>query len=154
CDEIVAALGKGRLVSDLRPDDFADLRKKMAKKWGPHRLGKTIQFVRCIFKYGYDAELIDRPVRFGPGFKRPSRKVLRVHRAEQGPQVFTAEEIHRLMDAASVQVRAMILLGINCGFGNSDCGNLPQTALDLNRGVIDFPRPKTGIARRCCLWPE
>src|SRR5205085_224896 len=27
-------------------------------------------------------------------------------------------------------------------------------ALDLDAGVIDFPRPKTGIPRRCPLWPE
>ena len=48
----------------------------------------------------------------------------------------------------------MILLGINCGFGNADCGNLPLSPLDLDRGMIDFPRPKTGIPRRCALWPQ
>jgi integrase len=48
----------------------------------------------------------------------------------------------------------MILLGINCGFGNSDCGNLPLSAVNLEARMIDFPRPKTGIARRCPLWPE
>jgi integrase len=51
-------------------------------------------------------------------------------------------------------MRAMILLGINCGFGNADCGNLRLAARDLERGIIDFPRPKTGIGRRCILWPE
>ena len=29
-----------------------------------------------------------------------------------------------------------------------------RCALDLDRGWIDYPRPKTGIARRCPLWPE
>src|SRR3984957_12327177 len=42
-DELIAAFGKSRLVSDLDPDDFATLRTRMAKKWGPHRLGTTIQ---------------------------------------------------------------------------------------------------------------
>src|SRR5215470_17661766 len=78
CDEIVTAFGKTRLVSDLRPDDFARLREKLARKWGPQRLAKTIQFVRCAFKYAYDSELIDKPVRFGPGFSRPSKKVFRL----------------------------------------------------------------------------
>jgi integrase len=48
----------------------------------------------------------------------------------------------------------MILLGINCGFGNADCGTLPLSAVDLDGAVIDYPRPKTGIPRRCPLWPE
>ena len=48
----------------------------------------------------------------------------------------------------------MILLGINCGFGPADCGNLPIKALDLKTGWVDYPRPKTGVARRCPLWPE
>ena len=26
--------------------------------------------------------------------------------------------------------------------------------MDLERGWVNFPRPKTGIARRCPLWPE
>jgi integrase len=153
-DELVAHAGKGRLVSDLRPDDFAALRNKLAKKWGPHRLRKAIQYIRSIFKHAYDSDLLDRPVRFGPGFKRPSMKTLRLHRAERGAKLFTADEVRKLLDAAGTQLRAMIFLGINCGFGNADCGNLPLTALDLDTAVIDFPRPKTGIARRCPLWPE
>src|SRR5262249_54713286 len=116
------ALGKARLVGDLDPDDFAALRDRMARKWGPQRLSKTIQFVRCAFKYAFEAGLIDRPVRFGPGFKRPSKKTLRIHRAQQGRKLFTAEEVRRLLGAAGMPLRAMLLLGINCGFGNSDCG--------------------------------
>jgi hypothetical protein len=148
-DEVVSAFGKQRLVSDLDPDDFASLRDKMARRWGPHRLGKTIQCVRCLFKHAYEAGLIDRPMRFGPGFKRPSRKVLRLDRAKKGPKLFTAEEVRCLLGAAGTPMRAMILLGVNCGFGNADCGNLPLSALELERGGwVDYPRPKTGIPRR------
>ncbi len=153
-DELVAHLGKQRLVSDLDPDDFASLRNKLAKKWGPHRLKKAVQYIRSVFKHAYDANLIDRPIRFGPGFKRPSMKTLRLHRAEQGAKLFTAEEVRKLIDAAAHPLKAMILLGINCGFGNADCGMLPLSALNPERGIIDFPRPKTGIHRRCVLWPE
>jgi len=59
-----------------------------------------------------------------------------------------------MLDAAGVQLRAMLLLAINAGFGNADCGYLPQSAVDLEKGIIDFPRPKTGLPRRCVLWPE
>jgi integrase len=155
CDLVVAQFGKGRLASDVGPDDFAALRNKVAKKWGPQRLGsKPIQYTRCLFKHALDAELLDRAARFGPGFKRPNKKVLRLNRAEQGPRLFTADEIRRLLDTASTPMNAMLLLGINAGFGNADCANLPLSALDLERAIIDFPRPKTGVPRRCPLWPE
>jgi integrase len=153
-DEVIAHAGKGRLVSDLRPEDFAGLRNKLSKKWGPIRLKKALQYVRSIFKHAWDADLIDRPVRFRPSFKAPSAKVLRLHKAKQGPKLFTADEIRKLLDAAGIPLRTMLLLGINCGFGNSDCGNLPLSALDLDKGMVDFPRPKTGLPRRCPLWPE
>ncbi len=51
-------------------------------------------------------------------------------------------------------MKAMILLGINCGFGNHDCGILPKRAVDLKRGWVNFPRPKTAVNRSCPLWPE
>jgi integrase len=153
-DELVAHLGKQRLVADVSPDDFGRLREKFAKKWGPHLLKKAVQYVRSIFKHAYDAGLIDRPMRFGPAFKRPTMKVMRLHRAKQGAKLFSREEILAMLGKAKGQLRAMILLGINCGFGNADCGKLPLSALDLENGWVDFPRPKTGIARRAALWPE
>jgi hypothetical protein len=93
-------------------------------------------------------------MRFGPGFKRPSAKVLRLHRAEQGAKLFMSQEVRQVVAAAKPAMKAVLLLGINAGFGNSDCGNLPLSALDLERGILDFPRPTTGIPRRCALGPE
>jgi integrase len=151
---VVKEFTGGRLVEDLGPDDFAALRRKMAKRWGPTRLGNVIQRVRSIFKYGMDNDLITRVVRYGSTFKRPSKKTLRVHKARQGPKLFTAEEVRRMIDAADMPLRAMIFLGTNCGFGMSDCGQLPVTTLDLEGGWHNFARPKTGAPRRCALWPE
>jgi integrase len=153
-DLLVAHMGKARLLADLGPDDFTSLRKKMAERWGPVRLGNAIQRVRSILKHAHEADLIDRPVRFGPGFDRPSAKVLRLHRAAQGEKLFTADEVRRMVAGAGVQLRAMLLVGINGGFGVADCGRLPLSALDLDAGWINFPRPKTGVGRRVPLWPE
>jgi integrase len=153
-DRLVAAFGSTRLVADLAPNDFEALRAALAEQYGPVRLANEIQKVRTVFKYGYEADLIDKPVRFGPTFKKPSASVLRRHRAKQGAKLFTAEEIRLLLAIADPQMKAMILLGANCGFGMADCGRLPAAAVDLKDSWIDFPRPKTGIARRCPLWPE
>jgi len=153
-DLIVSNFGMGRPAADFRPDDFAALRKKMAKRFGPHRLAKTVQCVRSVFKYGFESGLLDRPVRYGPGFDRPSKKTMRLRRAARGAKLFTAGELRAMIGAAGVQLKAMLLLGINAGFGNSDVGNLPLSAVDLDGGWIDFPRPKTGIPWRVPLWEE
>jgi integrase len=154
CDLIVSAFGKTRLVDDLRGEDFAALRNKMAKRWGPVRVRDFIQRIRSVFKHALDAELIDRPVRFGAGFARPSKKTMRLERAKKGLRMFEAAELRRILDAAGTPMKAMILLGVNCGYGNADCGTLPLSALDLERGWVSYHRPKTGIDRRCPLWPE
>jgi integrase len=164
---LVKQFGKTRLVADLRPDDFAALRNTMTKNWGAVRVKNFTVQVRGVFKYGFDSELLAVPVRYGPDFAAPSEKTIRRERAQKGPRMFEADEVRKLVNGAKVKtddgttlvkpttaLKAMILLGVNCGFGNEDCGTLPRSALDLSAGWVDYPRPKTGNERRCPLWPE
>jgi hypothetical protein len=97
---IIATLSKGRLVDDLDADDFAKLRNKMAKRWGKIRVRDFIQRIRSVFKHALDAKLIDKPVHFGPGFARPSKKTLRLERARKGLRMYEANELRRIIDAA------------------------------------------------------
>jgi integrase len=153
-ERLVKRFGASRLVDDLRPEDFDGLRAEIAKAWGPVRLGNEIQRIRSVFKFGFEAGHIERPIRFGPMFRKPSRKVIRKARAAKGPRMIEAPELRKLIAAAGVPLKAMILLALNGGLGNSDIGNLPLSAIDLARGWIDYPRPKTGIERRFPLWSE
>lgn len=170
-DRLLAMFGEDRLVDDLASEDFELLRAEVAKTWGPVRLGNEIQRVKTMFKFGYDAGLIDKPIRYGPGFKKPSASVLRRHRAKNGERMIEAADLRRLLDALEGKevstgtpetvrldpdpiLRSMVLFGANCGFNNKDCADLPLSALDLESGWCNFPRPKTGIERRCPLWPE
>jgi integrase len=68
--------------------------------------------------------------------------------------MFEPAELRSIIEAADQPIRAMILLGVNCGFGNADVGTMPMSAVDLDGGWVQFPRPKTGTARRCPLWSE
>jgi integrase len=154
CEAITAEYGTARFVDDLLPADFDGLRRKLEKRYGPHRLGSTVGRVRGVFKFALENRLIDRPTHFGTGFAKPSKKTMRLHRAKSGLKMFEAAELRKIIDGAGVPLRAMILLGANCGFGNSDIANLPLSAVDLAAGWVNFPRPKTGINRRCPLWKE
>jgi integrase len=157
CERIIAAFGGTRLVADLKPSNFKDLQYSFPKKWGPHKRSKTIQLIRSAFKFAYDQDEIDKPVKFG-NFKKPKWSVFRKHRRDSqeknGKRMFEADELRLLLANVGQPLRAMILLGANCGLGNNDVNMLTFSALDLEKGWLDYPRPKNGIARECPLWPQ
>ncbi len=154
CVRIVRVFQKMQSVENLGPDHFSRLRADIAKTRNPESVGNEINRVRGVFKFAWDNRLIPAPVNFGTEFARPSRRVLRVVRNARPEKFFEAAEIRDMLKSSGPQLRAMILLGANCGFGNSDCGTLPLSALDLDGGWLNFPRAKTGINRRCPLWQE
>jgi integrase len=154
CQLIIDHFGKSRLVDDLAADDFESLRTSLAKTRGAWALGGTVAKMRSVFKYGYEVGLMNQPVRYGPNFKRPSKAAIRRERSNKPPRLFSAAELQKIIGAADGQLKAMIMLGINCGLGNADCGQLAFHHIDLRNGWLHYPRPKTGIHRRCPLWPE
>jgi len=157
-ERLLKVFGKDRLVENLRPSDFEKLRADYGTTWGPVRISNEIVRARMIFRYAFENDLIDKPIKFGPAFQRPSRKVLRKVRAharhKDGARMFSREELRRIIDAAPQPLKAMVLLGINSGLNNMDVATLPLSAVDLDIGMINFPRAKTGIDRRIPLWPE
>jgi hypothetical protein len=154
CDKLVDHFGRGRSVSDIRPEEFAVLRAKVAAGVGPVTLLGFVTKARVVFKFAYDFGLIEHPVRYGNGFDRPSRKTLRLNRAGKRPKLFSAANVWKLIDAADPQLTAMILLGINGAMGATDCAQLTRSMIAVRPGWLDFPRPKTGAMRRFPLWPE
>ena len=160
------SVGPNRLVCDLGPTDFQQYRHKLArhglsrkgKGLGVHALIRTITVVRSILKYAYETDLIDKPIKYGKSFARPSaafrRKNRQAIKLQNGNQLFEPHEIHAMLDIADIHLKAMILLGINGGFGNTDCARLPIKAICFDRKIIEFNRPKTSIERVVPLWPE
>ena len=154
CKGLLDHFGEDRLVSDLGPADLAAYRANMANRLSASSLKNAITKIMVVFNYAHADKLIEKPVDFGVGFKRPSAKLIRKERNEAGIKLFTRDEINGILEEAGPVMRGMILLGINCGFGNSDVANLPQSAVDLEKGWVTFPRPKTEVSRRVPLWPE
>ena len=126
----------------------------IARYYSVNKQAKEVQQVRTLFKFGYETRLLDRPILFGALFRKPSKKEQRIAKNKQPKKLFTPEDIHKLLEVANPTMRAMVMLGINGGYGNHDCGRLPLTALDLQAGWAIFPRPKTGAQRRTPLWAE
>jgi len=154
CERIVQVLGKDAALADIGPDDFRKLRKDIAEKRGVVALGNEIQRVRSVFKFATDEGLVEQVIRYGQSFQKPSRNTLRRSRAASGKRMFEASELRKIIQAARTPLKAMILLGVNCGYGQTDVANLPQSAIDLDGQWVEHPRPKTGVDRRCPLWSE
>jgi integrase len=51
-------------------------------------------------------------------------------------------------------MKAMIYLGLNCGFGCTDCAELKWKNIDFDKQRICLARGKTGINRNLPLWPD
>ena len=154
CKLIVSHFGKNRVVDDLVAEDFDSLWASLARTRGVWALGGAVAKIRSVFKYGYEAGLLDKPMRYGPNFKRPGKSALHRERNDKPPRLFTAAELRKIIDAADGHLKTMILLGINAGLSNADCGQLKFRNVDLENGWLNYPRPKTGIDRRATLWKE
>jgi integrase len=154
-DRLVRVFNKGTAVESLRPSDFERLRADISKTRGPVALATEIVRVRVLFNFAFEHDLIDKPIRFGAGFKPPQRKTIRKALNANGSRMLEAGELRKIIDAApDATMRAMILIAANSGMGNCDVGSLPFSAVDLNIGWVNFPREKTGTPRRFPLWVE
>ncbi len=152
---LMRVLGRTELVQNLGPTDFLKLRRDMTKTLKSLTSIKAdIRKIMVFFNFAYTEGYIDRPVRPGDAFKTPSAAALRREREQKADRMFQAEQIRAMLAKANPQLKAMILLGINCAFGNTDCALITKNKLDLDGGWVNYARPKTGVRRRCPLWKE
>jgi len=145
-----------QVAASLEERDFERAIRAASKVWGPVRLNNFRGLLRSVFRWAVKARLLDREPHYGFALdktgKRQQREIKR-----QKTRLWEPADLRKVIDAADPEVRAWTLLGINCGFGQTDLSELPRDVIDLDAPgseVIDWPRHKTGIDRVCPLWPE
>jgi integrase len=151
CDTIIQHFGRLRPLDSLTRDDAASLRSKICKGRSIKTQHDRINLARIVFRWGLKKDFLAKP--FHEWIENISKRTLKRYQAQRPPRTMTAKEIRALLDAAKPQMKAMILLAINCGMGNSDLADLSTGWLDLDGGWHTFPRPKTGETRKGKLWP-
>jgi integrase len=154
CKILLDCIGKQRQVETLRPEQFASIDDHLAERFGVNRIHKHITQIRSVFEFAFSEGLIEKSISFGKRLEKPNAKELRTHRAQKGRMDFTKEEILKLIKHSNATQKAMVLLGVNGGLGNSDIADLRKENLDLENGWIDYPRAKTGTERFIPLWKE
>lgn len=149
CKRIAEKFG-GLYLDSMIPEDFSPIREYLAAGVGIETHAKRIREARVAMNYL--SEITGQKPNWGKSFREPSAKSKRVGKSKK---LYSAGQIKGFIEVANnVQFKAMILLGINCAFGNGDCASLRWTDLDLEKGWHRLPRSKTGISRKASLWPE
>lgn len=164
CELILLHLGTERLVSDIRPADWSKLLVTVSKgKGGPGKKAQPWSHVtqadfvtraKVPFRWARKMELIPVEMNYGPDFRKPAADKMDAERQSKPEKLFGRDEVLALIKGAQQPLKAMIMLGINCAYGNGDVAALPLSAINLKTEWVDFPRPKTAVPRRCKLWPE
>jgi len=140
-------VGPRRLVSDVSTIDLQRYRRKLANdSKSAHTINAYIGSIKAMYRWASDNELISSTPKL--------RAVKAVRLSKQKKPTFTASQIQALLDHADPKMKAMIWLGLNCGFGNTDCAKLRWKNLDLQKGRVRLARSKTEVDRNLPLWPE
>jgi integrase len=144
--------GPARPWSDLCPDDFTAYAAHLHRiKLGPYSFNRERAYILAAFNHADGQDWIERAPKFGKGFRRmPLGKM----REAKVVRCFESTDVNALLGIASDELFAMILLGLNGGFGPSDCGALPWSRVELANALIRFPRVKNNIPRTMPVWPE
>jgi integrase len=142
---------KGSLLSQIDYkdlEDFRDLRKNTSIKFkykeprprSERKVDMEMAILRRMFKKAYLWEWIERnPFDRGEGlFYKKCRKRERA---------LTPEEVKKLIDAASSDLKPILLTAILSGLRKSDILNLRWEDVDLEKGRITLIEQKTGKTR-------
>lgn len=138
---------KSRLSLALSPENLGDYKDGLiTSSEGAVSVRHKLRTVKALLMWAYDAELVET-------LPRSIKKYNDIPLPEPKPEFFTLKEVQTLYKEASPPVRLWILLGLNCGFTQSDISSLSPDMVDWDRGIIARDRQKTGVESEHKLWP-
>jgi integrase len=151
----------GTPVASLRPEHFAGYVTHLieTRKCKSHARKRVVATIKTMFRWGAGNGLCPLP-NFGTSFKAPSttKEALRKEKVRAGEEdhldrIVNGEEIDKLLNLSQPNMKAIILLGINCGLGPADIGRLRWRNIKAGCMLV-YPRPKTGNQRIGYLWTK
>ncbi len=145
--QLVSFLGQGRKIRNICTLDLQSYKRRLQSQYGSaHRLNLHLGTMKAMFRWARKNDILEHI----PNIEAVSRgKIIHQQRF-----TFNSQEITRLLVAANAKMRAMIWLGVNCGFGCTDCARLKWNDIDFEHHRVKLARNKTGVPRNLPLWPE
>jgi len=146
-NKLMTFLGSSRKIENISTLDLQNYKRKLKKSYGSVcRLNLHISIMKALFHGARKNDILDNI----PNIDAISRGKI-IHMARF---TFDSKQVTQLLSVADVKMIAMIWLGLNCGFGCTDCADLKWSDSDIINARVKLPRKKTGILRDLPLWPE
>ena len=141
-------------AGDLTTVFLGGYRNELAEKTsiGRCEANHYIEQIRGMLMWGRETHDL-RPPALG-AIRKFSKRAKVDHGRSQDRTPLTWDQFARLLALADPVDTAIILLALNCGFGNTDIGSLLAADVDLKNGRLSGSRHKTAVTREFTLWPE
>jgi len=119
------------MASDLTVEAFANWKLSLKERgYSAESINHYLSAVRAMYVFAEETDLIQKAPKL--------RRVKNETRPKPGK--------------ADLQMKTMILLALNCGFGPKDVRDLTWEHIDGER--VTLPRSKTGVCQTYLLWTE
>lgn len=140
-------IGASRKIKNLTTLELQNYKKMLRKHYSTaNRLNMHIGIMKAMFYWARKNDILDQI----PNIDAIRREKIK----HQQRYIFSPDDIRELLKMADLKMRAMIWLGLNCGFGCTDCSELQWKNIDFEKQRVFLPRGKTGVNRDLSLWPE
>ena len=118
---------------------FAAWKMSLRKRdYSPESINHYLSAIRSMFIFAEETGLLQK----SPTLRRIKNESTQKVGSKEKP-LYSPQEISSLLEKADTQFRAMLLLGLNCGFGPKDLQDLTWDHILDDR--ITLPRSKTGV---------
>ena len=146
-DRLMAFLGPGCRIENISTLDLQNYKRKLQSSYPSiDRQNLHIGLMKAMFHWARKNDVLESI----PNIDAISKDRV-VHKEKY---TFNKKQIRKLLSTADVKMKAMIWLGLNCGFGCTDCSRLQWKDIDFNNSRVNLARNKTKIGRNLPLWPE
>ncbi|MHC4533802.1 MAG: tyrosine-type recombinase/integrase [Planctomycetota bacterium] len=117
------------------------------RNYAPESINHFLSVVRAMFIFAEDTNLIEK----APKLRRIKNERIPKTGSKEKP-LYTLEDLQKLLKNAKLNLKTMIMLALNCGFGPKDLHDLTWDDIQENR--VTLARSKTGVCQTYILWPE
>lgn len=135
-------------IADFTVEKFAAWKLSLKERgYSPESINHYLGAVRAMFTFAEETDIVEK----APKLKRV-RNETRPRAGSTEKPLYTLVDLNRLLKKADLQLKAMIMLALNCGFGPKDIQDLTWDHIDGER--VTLPRSKTGVCQTYLLWLE